>query len=151
MLLPIMRMESKSAPAIRITRGYADSVTRSYHIDVTPPEIMVEYDPAEPVQGKYYNQERTAVVTIRERNFDERDVDFQITGTDGAFPEIGGWSSSGSGDDTLHVCRVVFREDGDYTFTLAFQDLAGNRAVYGQTDEFYYRQNSAGAERGLGQ
>lgn len=116
--------------------GYADSVTRSYHIDVTPPEIMVEYDPAEPVQGKYYNQERTAVVTIRERNFDERDVDFQITGTDGAFPEIGGWSSSGSGDDTLHVCKVVFREDGDYTFTLAFQDLAGNRAVYGQTDEF---------------
>ena len=120
--------------------GYADSVTRSYHIDVTPPEIMVEYEPAEPVQGKYYNQERTAVVTIRERNFDERDVDFQITGTDGAFPEIGGWRSSGSGDDTLHVCRVVFREDGDYTFTpvsythlLSWNGAAGDRRQRNRT------------------
>ena len=34
------------------------------------------------------------------------------------------------------VLHPVFEDDGDYTFTLAFQDLAGNRAVYGQTDEF---------------
>ena len=45
--------------------------------------------------------------------FDEKDVDFQITGSGGAVPEISGWSSSGSGDDTLHVCRVLFEDDGE--------------------------------------
>lgn len=127
---------------IRIWAAYQDHTgheeTAEYrcHIDVTAPEITVQYDQKEPVNGRYYAQPRTATVTVRERNFDERDVEFQITNTEGAMPEISGWSSSGSGDDTVHVCTVTFAEDGDYTFTLAFQDLAGNRAVYGQTDEF---------------
>lgn len=116
--------------------GYTGAVECRYHIDVATPEISVEYDLNEPAGGRYYHQPRTATVTIRERNFDERDVDFQITSTEGHMPEISGWTSTGSGDDTLHVCRLVFSEDGDYTFTLAFQDLAGNRAVYGKTDEF---------------
>ena len=51
-------------------------------------------------------------------------------------PEISGWTSTGSGDDALHVCQVIFRADGDYTFSVGFQDLAGNQADYGRTDEF---------------
>lgn len=116
--------------------GHEEKAEYRCHIDVTAPEITVQYDLNEPVNGRYYAQPRTAMVTIRERNFDERDVEFQITGSEGCMPEISSWSSSGSGDDTFHVCTVVFQEDGDYTFTLAFQDLAGNQAVYGQTDEF---------------
>lgn len=116
--------------------GHAGFAEEVYHIDVTPPEITVEYDLDTPFREKYYNQTRTAAVTIRERNFDARDVEFMITNTDGSMPAISGWSSSGSGDDTLHTCTVVFQEDGDYTFTLAFQDMAGNRAEYGRIDSF---------------
>lgn len=138
----LLNAASNNENDIRVAAEYTDnaghtgSAEQRFCIDVTVPEITVEYDLKEPQNGRYYNQARTAVVTIRERNFDEKDVDFQITGSGGAVPEISGWSSSGSGDDTLHVCRVLFEDDGDYTFTLAFQDLAGNRAVYGQTDEF---------------
>ena len=116
--------------------GYTESTEQRYHIDVTPPEVSVEYDLNEPRNGRYYNQARTATVTIRERNFDERDVEFRITNTERAMPEISGWTSTGSGDDALHVCQVIFRADGDYTFSVGFQDLAGNQADYGRTDEF---------------
>lgn len=127
---------------IRVSAGYTDNAgytalaEQYYHIDVTAPEITVSYDLNDAQHEGYYNQARTATVAIRERNFDERDVEFYITNTEGVMPEISSWSSSGSGDDTLHVCTVAFKEDGDYTFTLEFQDLAGNRAVYEQTDAF---------------
>lgn len=116
--------------------GHTGRLEQQYHIDVTVPEISVTYDLNEPVNGRYFHQARTATVTIRERNFDERDVEFHITNPEGRMPEISGWTSSGSGDDTLHVCTVVFREDGDYLFFVEFQDLAGNRAVSGPADLF---------------
>lgn len=116
--------------------GYTRSVEEIYHIDITKPVIAVTYDVNEPVNGQYYRQARTATVTIRERNFDEEDVQFLITNTDGAMPSVGSWSTSGIGDDTEHVCHVTFSEDGDYTFSVVFEDLAGNRADYDRVDEF---------------
>ncbi|MBR5510363.1 MAG: Ig-like domain repeat protein, partial [Lachnospiraceae bacterium] len=116
--------------------GHTGSVEQMYHIDVTAPVVTVEYDLNAPSNEKFYNQTRTATVTIKERNFDESDVEFTITNTDGQMPSISGWSSSGSGDDTSNVCHVTFSADGDYTFTVAFQDKAGNAAEYSQVDEF---------------
>ena len=116
--------------------GHTGQAQQRYHVDVTKPEITVEYDEGRPAHGKYYRQTRTAAITIRERNFDSSDVKFHITNTDQAMPVIGEWSSSGSGDDMLHRCYVSFEEDGDYTFTLSFQDKAGNQADYSRTDTF---------------
>lgn len=116
--------------------GHSVSVEKFYHIDITAPVITVEYDRKEPVNGRFYDEARTATVTIREKNFDEQDVDFQITSSEGKMPVIGSFHTSGTGDDTLHVCQVVFAEDGDYTFSVAFTDKAGNWADYGQVDEF---------------
>ena len=116
--------------------GHVTSVEQKYNIDTTVPEITVEYNLNEPSFEKFYNQTRIATVKIKERNFSEKDVDFTITNTHGEAPSIGNWSKSGSGDDTVHTCQVVFSADGDYTFTLAFQDLAGNKAKYDRTDEF---------------
>lgn len=116
--------------------GHTGSVEQFYNIDITAPTITVEYDLNDPSNERYYNQTRTATVTIRERNFDADDVDFTITNTDGAMPAIGGWSESGSGDNTEHVCHVTFSADGDYTFTVAFEDMAGNKADYDRVDEF---------------
>lgn len=122
--------------------GYMEELQEIYHIDRTVPEISVKYDVNQPVNGHYFHQPRTAVVTIRERNFDEKDVRFHITNSEGTMPEISGWSSTGSGDDTLHVCTVSFKADGDYSFTVEFQDLAGNQAAYDRTDEFTIDQTS---------
>lgn len=116
--------------------GHTNEVEQKYNIDITKPEIEVTYDLNEPANGKYYKDTRTATVKIRERNFDPADVEFLITSTDGPKPEISGWSSSGTGDNTYHTCTVAFSQDSDYTFTLKFQDMAGNVADYNRVDEF---------------
>lgn len=116
--------------------GHTSSVEQLYHIDITAPAVTVEYDQNEPANGRFYSCARTALVTIRERNFDEQDVNFQITSSEGVMPVIGEWNTYGTGDDMKHVCRIVFEEDGDYTFTVSFEDKAGNRAEYGRVDEF---------------
>ncbi len=116
--------------------GHTGQVEQKYNIDVTKPTIQVEYDRNSPANGKYYNHTRTATVTITERNFDPADVDFKITNTDGKMPSISSWSTSGSGNDTKHVCKVRFSDDGDYTFTVSFRDLAGNKADYTRVDKF---------------
>ena len=116
--------------------GHVETVEKFYQIDATPPVITVEYDRNTPAHEKYYDQARTAYVTIRERNFDPRDVVFTITNTEGALPEIGSFRSTGQGDDMQHSCQVVFQEDGEYTFTVGFQDLAGNVADYSRVDTF---------------
>lgn len=116
--------------------GHSESIEQFYHIDITPPVIEVDYDQDTPINGKYYHQARTATVTIRERNFLAEDVEFIFTNTEGVAPSIGPFQSVGEGDDTLHTCEVVFDADGDYTFTVAFMDMAGNQAVYHRVDEF---------------
>ena len=93
--------------------GHVETVEKLYQIDATPPVITVEYDRNTPAHEKYYDQARTAYVTIRERNFDPRDVVFTITNTEGALPEIGSFRSTGQGDDMQHSCQVVFQEDGE--------------------------------------
>jgi len=116
--------------------GHTGHVEQLYNVDTTPPEIMVEYDLNAPSNGRFYHQTRTAIITIRERNFSADDVEFIITNTDGAMPAISGWSSSGTGDDIRNTCSVIFSADGDYSFTVAFEDMAGNRAEYSRLDEF---------------
>lgn len=122
--------------------GHTGVVEQFYNIDMTLPVIEVEYDNNRVSDGGLYDQNRVATVTIRERNFDPADVEFLITNTDGIIPSVGDWQESGAGDDTLHVCHVNFFADGDYTFTLGFTDLAGNRAEYGRVDEFTIDQTA---------
>ncbi len=127
---------------VQVQAGYVDNagharvVEKVYNIDTTPPVITVEYDKHEPVRERYFSQARTATVTIRERNFDPEDVKFQITGPEGGSPTVSGWNSRGRGDDTENWCTVTFDRDGDYTFSVAFQDLAGNPAAYDRVDSF---------------
>ncbi|MDO4261672.1 MAG: hypothetical protein Q4C82_06305 [Eubacteriales bacterium] len=116
--------------------GHTEHAEQSFHIDTTAPVVTVEYDLEEPVNGRFYAEPRTAVVAIRERNLDPDDVEFLVTGTDGAAPRIGAFESRGEGDDTRYECRVVFSEDGDYTFSVRVQDKAGNWADYDRTDRF---------------
>lgn len=116
--------------------GHIGMAEKLYNIDVTIPVIQVKYNNNQKSDKGLYDRSRTATVTIRERNFDSADVEFKITNTDGVMPSIGEWKQSGTGDDTLHVCDVEFFADGDYTFTLDFTDLAGNRAQYEQVDRF---------------
>lgn len=116
--------------------GHKETFADVYQIDMTVPIIEVEYDVNNPENQSYYASARKAIVTIQERNFDENDVNFIITNTDGVMPLIGEWKHEEKGDESRHSCEILFSEDGDYTFTVEFQDMAGNKAEYQRVDEF---------------
>lgn len=118
--------------------GNWSEATKDLKIDTTKPKVSIEYDLNSPSNGKYYNQVRTATVTVLERNFDPNQVDFTITNTDGTMPTISGWTvdSSGATDDAVNTCTVTFAADGDYTITMNCTDRAGNRSEYTRVDEF---------------
>ena len=115
--------------------GNKATVTKPLKIDITNPSIRVSYNIDASVNGSYYNRERTATITITERNFSADEVSFQMNNSDGASPVISGWMGSADrAEATTHTCTVTFNGDGDYTVGLACTDLAGNRAVYGGAD-----------------
>ena len=117
--------------------GNISSAEREMKIDVTEPRIEVSYDRNDPANGKYYNTQRVATVTVYERNFNPSRVNFSITGAGNV--KISGWSigdGAGTSDDNPNVCTITYDEDSDYTFTMDLTDKAGNAASYGQTDSF---------------
>lgn len=111
-------------------------VLQSYQIDLNAPILEVRYDRNDPANERYYSDIRVATITVKERNFSPDDVHFTITNTDGIQPSISGWTQKGSGDNASHICTITYEADGDYTFTMEVQDLAGNHTAYEQTDIF---------------
>ncbi|MEE0954728.1 MAG: hypothetical protein U0L49_02815 [Eubacterium sp.] len=118
----------------------AGNVTRSrleLGIDITPPEISVSFDQNEPVNGKYYNQPRRAVILVKERNFDPALFWMNVSGAYGSVPVLSQWrkihAGADNGDSTLYRAELLFEEDGDYRLDFSCRDQAGNesgQAVY---------------------
>ncbi len=110
----------------------SELTTEPIAIDITQPEISVSFDNNSPLNGQYYQNTRTATITVRERNFDPNNVQINITNTDGTRPTVTGWSSSsnaGLSNDATHTCQIIFAADGDYIFTVNCTDLALNAAA----------------------
>ena len=102
-------------------------------IDVTAPVIDIEYDNNAADSESFFKDKRTATVTITERNFaDNEDIKVTITNTDGTIPKISafkkveGTDAEGNGDNTKWEATIVYEADGDYTFAIAYTDLADN-------------------------
>lgn len=110
--------------------------TDEFTIDKTVPEISVSYNNNSARNGNYYNEVRTATVTVREHNFNAADVKAAITasleGRGISAPSISGFS--GSGD--VHTATVTYGTDGDYTFDVEYTDMAGNAAADYTPDDF---------------
>jgi hypothetical protein len=108
---------------------YANSLAPTkFTIDTTAPVISVAYDNNSASNGNYYNNKRTATVTITEHNFDTSRIALSMTAQDAgksvAAPAFGSWSDSG---DT-HTATLSFDADATYTWSLAYTDKAGNKA-----------------------
>lgn len=108
---------------------YANSLAPTkFTIDTTAPVISVVYDNNSASNGNYYNNKRTATVTITEHNFDTSRIALSMTAQDAgksvAAPAFGSWSDNG---DT-HTATLSFDADATYTWSLAYTDKAGNKA-----------------------
>lgn len=96
-------------------------------IDKTMPQITVNFDNEESINGNYYAADRTATILIVDHNFEENRV--HITGTavdDGAsvpFPAVGNFVAEGD----VHMAVIHFTQDANYSFEVACSDRAGNQ------------------------
>lgn len=99
-----------------------------FTIDKTLPTIQVSYDNNNVSNGNYYNQDRTATVTVTEHNFDPSRYVLTITATDNGvvaqIPTAGQWTSNGD----VHRMTIPFTKDAHYTIDIEFTDKAGNIA-----------------------
>lgn len=105
--------------------------SRKIKIDVTAPKIRISYNNNNVDSDKYFKENRTATITVTERNFNAQDVITTIKNTEGFVPKVSAWKKgkgTGNGDDTTWIATVKYTKDGDYTFGIQYTDLAGNRA-----------------------
>ena len=103
-------------------------------IDKTAPVIAVSYDnnSADATYTDIYKADRTATVTITERNFNASDIKVKMTNTDGAVPALSKWTKhadNNNPDATYYTAQVRYGADGDYTFDISYADRAKNSAA----------------------
>ena len=118
-------------------------------IDTIAPVISVSYlnrDVKNTLQDAagntrdYYDTVQTAVLTVKEHNFEASEVDLQIAAEDvsgsvlnaDALHSKSSWSSAG---DT-HTITITYPGDANYTFDVAYADLATNEAADYSKDYF---------------
>ena len=113
--------------------NYGTSVApRNFTVDKVSPQVTVSYDNNSVENNNYYNQDRTATITVNEHNFNVGDVVCNVTST-GATPTLSSWSTSG---DT-HTATITYSDDAKYSFSFDYTDMAGNKCNTVPTDEFY--------------
>lgn len=97
----------------------------AFTVDKTAPVITVSYNNNNAQNGKYFRAQRTATIVIAEHNFDVNRVVFTRTaalrGSNTALPEIS-WNHNGD----VHTATINYNADGDYTFDITMDDMAGN-------------------------
>ena len=126
--------------SVDYTGGGRNVAPREFTIDKTAPVINVSFDNNSAQNGKYYKDARTATISVREHNFNASEVKVTQTadiqqGSVSA-PGVGGFG--GGGDD--HSASIHYGEDGNYTLTVNYTDLAGNPAQEVRVDEFVIDQ-----------
>lgn len=114
--------------------GNKTEIEKKFSIDKTKPVIDVKYDNNEHTTyggNDYYKADRTATVTVTERNFDESLVEAAIMRNGGRYTTIGGWThnnNTADPDKSTHVAKIVYNTDGDFTFDISVKDKAMNSA-----------------------
>ncbi len=117
------------------------------HIDTTPPKVKVEWSNQDVRNERYYCADQVARITVKERNFDPKRVEFQLMGMEEqtlVWSHQAGENCGGSSDprDLSHsdnctwTTELVFDKDGEYSFSFTCQDAAGNKGSYEKTETF---------------
>lgn len=132
----------KLTVTIEDNAGNKSSKDVTFSIDKTAPTIEVTFDNNNRNRNysdsEYYKADRTATVTITERNFNEADVKATIAGLSSGNPTISSFTTvaGSTPDQTKHVAKITFGKDADYTMSIDFTDMTGNRASQYKSNKF---------------
>ena len=124
--------------------------SREIRIDNTDPTISVRYEPEKAnANGKYFNADRKAIITIVDHNFLADDVVAKVTAVDVQGNKIANADaicaefatylktrSSWSPDGDVHTAEIIFDDDAQYTFQIDYKDIVGNTAETYVADPF---------------
>ena len=95
-------------------------------IDRTGPQITVHFDNNSVRNEIYYNNARTATISIKDFGLNESTVAV-ITSSE-AGTDMTPARSAFSGEGTTQTATIPFREDGRYAFSVKCEDYAGNQS-----------------------
>lgn len=109
----------------------ADFVT--FVVDTKDPIVTLKFDTYEAKNGKYYNVDRTATITVEDFTFDEKLVDLDLSEKYGT-AEKSGWSDGGL---NVHIMTIKFTQDGIYSLTVKCKDMLGHDSNVAEEKEFY--------------
>lgn len=116
------------------------NIDNAFTIDNTKPVVSVSYDNNDVRNDKYFNNHRTATITVTEHNFvtENNRITYTRTSTkDGSNidePKVSSWNRSGN----TYTATINYNADGDYTFGIDVVDKAGNETK--DTDVSYKGQ-----------
>lgn len=119
-------------------------------IDKTIPVISVSYNSeSAPVNQKYYNSKRKANITVKETNFNCKDIVFELKATDVSGDNVSEYEKliamyqqklsdnvNWQHGDDMHFITIDFEENANYNFSLNYIDLAFNKADEYQSQDF---------------
>ena len=117
-----------------------------FTVDKIAPEMSIDYDNKNAKNGKYYDADRKATITVDEHNFRASDFVAVITATDVTGKQIDlssknyaeylrnpdNWNSDGD----IRTAEILFDIDGRYSVDLSYSELAGNEQVEKIVDDF---------------
>lgn len=134
---------------VDVTDGAGNVITlnniKKISIDKIAPTIDVSYDNNSAESGNRYRANRTATITVTERNFNANDFKLNITNTAGSIPAISEWTTvvdETNPDNNKHIATVSFTADGDYTMDMSYADMVGNVANKIATQSFTIDKNA---------
>ncbi len=115
--------------------------TDAFVIDKTPPVLDVHWDNSQPQNECYYAKSRSAVVEVREANLGPEDLKVHVEayrdGQDKAPPSMG---TLRQWEEGSWRAGITFAEDGRFRMRIHCTDLAGNEAVFYESEEFVIDQ-----------
>ena len=102
----------------------------TFGIDSKGPEVVVSYDNNSVQNGKYFKANRTATVTVKERNLGTESNKIVIK-TQTGVPSSWGYKAGSpvSGNDDIWTKQLHYTKDGDYTLDVTGTDALGNDAT----------------------